>query len=160
MQDVLHDVNPIIIAVTSSLTTPYRRVIVTVRQEVLPALSVALTVIRLKPRWSGIVAIQFVVPVAVPDPPKLFSQVMLAMPLASDALPAITRRLAVVITPAVDGLVIVSEGAVRSVGAGGGVGMGVGVGAGVGVGVGAGVGVGTPALAAAYKVRIAFLSSV
>ena len=75
---------------------------------------------------------------------------------ASDAVPEIIRDAAVVITDVVAGFRIVSVGDVVSLGAGAGGGTGVGVGAGVGVGVTGVVGI---AEAAAYSVRIAFLSS-
>lgn len=108
--------------------------------------------IRLIPRANGIVTIQFAVPVAVPDGPKLFTQVTLAKPPASEAVPDMTRVGAVVEMLVADGLMIVNDGAVRSAGAGAGAGVGIGVGVGVGVGAG-------PVEAAAYNVRIAFRSS-
>ena len=112
------------------------------------------------PRAKAIVAIQFVVPVAVPVGPKLFTHVTLARPPASAAVPEITLEGAVVEMVVADGFKIVNDGAVRSTGAGAGAGAGVGIGAGPGVGVGVGGGAGAgPVDAAPYSVRIAFRSS-
>ena len=55
---------------------------------VLPAASCAVTVSTFVPGWSAIpLAVQLVVPVAVPPPPRLFAHVTWVTPTLSDAAP-------------------------------------------------------------------------
>jgi hypothetical protein len=64
------------------------RVIVIVSTAVLPTPSVAVTVTTLSPGESTTAAmLQAVVPVAVPDPPRLFAQVTDATTRSSEAVP-------------------------------------------------------------------------
>ena len=66
------------------------RTIVVTAVPMLPARSVAVTVITLLPAVRAMLAIvQLVVPVAVPDPPSEFTHATLAIPEASDDVPAI-----------------------------------------------------------------------
>src|SRR5262245_8007409 len=55
----------------------------------LPAASRAVTVITLSPGFRSTATFQFVVPVAVPEPPRLFTQLTCVTPTLSDAVPAI-----------------------------------------------------------------------
>jgi hypothetical protein len=58
----------------------------------LPAASFAVTVSTFAPDWSTIPpAVQLVVPVAVPLPPRLFAQVTCVTPTLSDAVPPSVR---------------------------------------------------------------------
>src|SRR5262245_26488526 len=59
---------------------------------VLPAASCAVTVSPFVPSWMGIpLAVQLVVPVAVPLPPRLFAHVTWVTPTLSAAVPASVR---------------------------------------------------------------------
>lgn len=95
----------------------------------------------LEPVIKGIIALQEVVPIAVPDAPKLVDQVTDRMPVPLLAVPATVTEAEEVDRVVVEGDVIVSEGGAVGDGFGDGVGVGVGVGAGGGAGVG-GAGVG------------------
>src|SRR5436309_7083636 len=67
--------------------------------EVLPTASRAWTVSTLVPIWRTIpLAVQLVVPLAVPLPPRLFAHVTCVTPTLSDAVPPSVRRLAPVLT--------------------------------------------------------------
>jgi len=89
----------------------------TLRQETLPAVSVALMVTAFKPTRSGIVADQLVVPEAVPDWPVLVAQVTEATPAASLEVPEKVIDDAEVSTEVEDGDRMVSAGGVVPVGA-------------------------------------------
>jgi hypothetical protein len=52
-----------------------------------PAASRAVMVMTFEPVWSDTIAIQLVVPVAVPLPPLLFAHVTWVTPTLSDAVP-------------------------------------------------------------------------
>src|SRR5213080_1530077 len=68
-------------------------VMVTVCVVVLPAASRAVIVSTFDPVWRAIpLAVQLVVPVAVPLPPRLFAHVTCVTPTLSDALPRNARR--------------------------------------------------------------------
>src|SRR5205823_10183636 len=57
-----------------------------------PAVSRAVTVRRLAPAWRTMpLAVQLVVPVAVPLPPRVFAQVTCVTPTLSDAVPPSAR---------------------------------------------------------------------
>src|SRR5207244_8741274 len=82
----------------------------------LPAASRAVTVRRLAPVWRTMpLAVQLVVPVAVPLPPRLFAHVTWVTPTASEAVPprASVELLAVYVGEAV-GVVMATAGAVVS----------------------------------------------
>ena len=65
---------------------------------VLPAASRAVTVSTFVPGWSAIpLAVQLVVPVAVPLPPRLFAHVTWVTPTLSDAVPPSVREALVVL---------------------------------------------------------------
>ena len=66
----------------------YLRVTVTERQPVFPARSRARTTMPLVPMNNGTSAVQFVVPVAVPDLPVEVVHVTLTTPMLSLAVPA------------------------------------------------------------------------
>jgi hypothetical protein len=66
----------------------YLRVTVMDRQLVFPAKSRARTTTLLVPMYNGTSAVQFVVPVAVPDLPVEVVHVTLATPMLSLAVPA------------------------------------------------------------------------
>ena len=85
-----------------------------VRQPEFPAASRALIVMELDPTNSGTVMDQFEVPVAVPEPPKLFAQPTDVTPTLSDAVPlmGIAARVVAKVVPAGD--VMTREGAVVS----------------------------------------------
>lgn len=88
---------------------------VTERQAELPAVSVARTIIRFVPVNSGMSPVlQDVVPAATPDFPVDVSQVTLATPELSLAVPRNAIVEAEVKTVGVDGEVICSDGAVVS----------------------------------------------
>jgi len=74
------------------------KVTVSVTAPVLPAASNAVTVNTLEPGCNAIpLAVQLVVPVAVPEPPLLFVQRTLVTPTLSDAVPCrVTEALPVV----------------------------------------------------------------
>src|SRR5204863_4210782 len=81
-----------------------------------PAVSRAVTVRRLAPVWRTMPpAVQLVVPVAVPLPPRLFAQVTCVTPTLSDAVPPSARDDVGVlyVEPAV-GVVIATVGSVAS----------------------------------------------
>src|SRR5437763_16161715 len=81
-----------------------------------PAVSRAVTVRRLAPAWRTMpVAVQLVVPLAVPLPPRLFAQVTCVTPTLSDAVPPSARDDVGVlyVEPAV-GVVIATVGSVVS----------------------------------------------
>src|SRR5947208_16924413 len=81
-----------------------------------PAASRAVTVRRLAPVWRTIpLAVQLVVPVAVPLPPRVFAHVTCVTPTASEAVPprASAELLAVYVGVAV-GVVMATTGAVAS----------------------------------------------
>ena len=68
------------------------RVTVKLAVAVLPAASRAVTVSTFVPSWRTIpLAVQLVVPVAVPLPPRLFANVTWVTPTLSDAVPASVR---------------------------------------------------------------------
>src|SRR5436189_21722 len=82
----------------------------------LPAASRAVTVRTLAPVWRTMpLAVQLVVPVAVPLPPRLFAHVTWVTPTASEAVPPRARAevLAVYVGVAV-GVVMATAGAVGS----------------------------------------------
>src|SRR5947207_12992469 len=82
----------------------------------LPAASRAVTVRTLAPVWRTMPpAVQLVVPVAVPLPPRLFAQVTCVTPTLSDAVPPSARDDVGVlyVEPAV-GVVIATVGSVAS----------------------------------------------
>ena len=85
--------------------------------EVLPAASRAWTVSTLVPIWRTTpLAVQLVVPLAVPLPPRLFAHVTCVTPTLSDAVPPSVRRLALVLKVGLEvGEVMVTVGAVVSV---------------------------------------------
>src|SRR5205823_9568641 len=81
-----------------------------------PAVSRAVTVRRLAPAWRTMpLAVQLVVPVAVPLPPRVFAQVTCVTPTLSDAVPPSARDDVGVlyVEPAV-GVVIATIGSVAS----------------------------------------------
>src|SRR5438067_12482572 len=81
-----------------------------------PAASRAVTVRRLAPAWRTMpLAVQLVVPVAVPLPPRVFAQVTCVTPTLSDAVPPSARDDVGVlyVEPAV-GVVIATVGSVAS----------------------------------------------
>src|SRR3970040_1990113 len=84
---------------------------------VLPAASRAVTVSTLVPNWRTIpLAVQLVVPLAVPLPPWLFAHVTWVTPTLSEAVPPSVRsELLVLSVGAAVGEVIVTVGAVVSV---------------------------------------------
>jgi len=66
--------------------------------EVLPAASRAVTVSTFVPDWRTIpLAVQLVVPVAIPLPPRLFAHVTWVTPMLSDAVPPSMREELVVV---------------------------------------------------------------
>ena len=68
------------------------KVTVTLAVAVLPAASRAVTVNTFVPVWSTIpLAVQVVVPLAVPLPPRLFTHVTWVTPMLSDAVPPSVR---------------------------------------------------------------------
>ena len=74
------------------------RVTVTLAVAVLPAASCAVTVSTFVPSWRAIpLAVQLVVPVAVPLPPRLFTHVIWITPTLSDAVPPSVREELVVV---------------------------------------------------------------
>ena len=81
----------------------YRRVTTTLRQLVLPNVSVARMITWFNPTRSGIVALQPVVPDAVPAAPVLVDQVTLATPDRSDAVPLKISEARVVANDVLDG---------------------------------------------------------
>jgi len=76
-----------------------------------------------EPVNRGTVALHAVVPVAVPEPPKLLAQVTVVTPTLSLAVPLITIEDSAVETMFEEGDVIVSEGGVVSPVLGGVVGV-------------------------------------
>ena len=65
---------------------------------VLPAASRAVTVSTFVPGWSAIpLAVQLVVPLAVPLPPRLFAHVTWVTPMLSDPVPPSVREELVVV---------------------------------------------------------------
>ena len=82
----------------------------------LPAASRAVTVITLEPDCSPIpLTDQFVVPVAVPLPPRLLLHVTCVTPTLSDAVPATARGLMFVVNVELEvGVVIATVGALLS----------------------------------------------
>ena len=71
---------------------------VTLAVAVLPAASWAATVSTFVPSWMGIpLAVQLVVPVAVPLPPRLFAHVTWVTPTLSAAVPPNVREELVVL---------------------------------------------------------------
>lgn len=93
-----------------------------VRHELLPAASNARIVMAFDPIKTGTVALQLLVPAAMPDAPKLFAQVTLATPTLSPAVPLITIDASVVENVLEAGEVMAIDGGVVSDGLGGGVG--------------------------------------
>ncbi|PYN75950.1 MAG: hypothetical protein DMD96_26445 [Candidatus Rokuibacteriota bacterium] len=83
----------------------------------LPAASRAVTVSTFEPGCSTIpLAVQFVVPVAVPLPPRLFDHVTWVTPMLSDAVPPIVSGVALALkVPADAGDVMATVGATVSV---------------------------------------------
>jgi hypothetical protein len=77
-------------------------------------------VIVFDPTSNGTLAVQFVVPAAIPEAPNVVAQVTDCTPMLSDAVPDIVIEDAVVDTLDEDGDAIVREGAVVSGEAGGG----------------------------------------
>ena len=74
------------------------RTIVVTSVPMLPARSVAVTVITLLPTLRTMLAIdQLVVPVAVPDPPSEFAHATLAIPEASDDVPSMSVYVATLV---------------------------------------------------------------
>ena len=74
------------------------RVIVKLAVAVLPAASRAVTISTFVPGRSAIpLAVQLVVPVAVPLPPRLFTHVTWITPTLSDAVPPSVREELVVV---------------------------------------------------------------
>jgi len=76
-----------------------------------------------EPVNRGMAALQAVVPVAVPEPPKLLAQVTVVTPTLSLAVPLITIEDSAVETMFEEGEVMVSEGGVVSPVLGGVVGV-------------------------------------
>jgi len=72
-------------------------VTVNVSVAVLPAASWAVTVSTFAPGWMGTLAVQLVVPVAVPLPPRLFTHVTWVTPTLSAAVPPNVREELVVL---------------------------------------------------------------
>ena len=75
-------------------------------------------VIAFEPINRGTAALQVVVPVAVPEPPKLFAQVTVDTPTLSLAVPLIMIEDRAVETMVEEGEAMVNEGGVVSVGLG------------------------------------------
>ena len=96
----------------------YRRVTTTVRQPVLPLASVARRVTVFDPTSSGIVALHWVVPVAVPADPVFVVHVTLATAPLSEAVPMKFKLSSEVATEVEPGEVILSVGGVLSPGIG------------------------------------------
>ncbi len=91
-------------------------------QEELPAASYALTVIAVVPLYSWMVALQLVVPAAVPLSPVDVVHFTAVTPVLSEAVPEIVMDAAVVVTIVLPGDRIASAGGVRSDGDDGDVG--------------------------------------
>ena len=109
----------------------YRRTTVTARHAKLPATSNALKVMMLLPSLSGmLLAIQVMVPVAVPAVPEEFIHVTTFTPTLSVAMPWKLMVLAVVAIMLAAGYVMRSDGGVKSPGVPGGFGEPGGLGGG------------------------------
>ena len=105
----------LVMVTTGAVVSSPLRVIVSTSVETLPAASRAVTVTTLTPLCSATVALQLVVPVAVPFPPRSLDQVTCVTPTLSLAVPPSPTDDAVVVNVvAAVGVVIVTEGAVVS----------------------------------------------
>src|SRR6184192_1136242 len=85
-------VEPEVGVVIATVGSEASNVTVTLAVLVFPTASFAVTVSTFAPDWSTIpLAVQLVVPVAVPLPPRLFAQVTCVSPTLSDAVPPSAR---------------------------------------------------------------------